>query len=70
MAAQLFAAIDVGSFKLELGIYEITAKNGLRQIDHLRHVIALGKNTYSTGKVSYELIDEMCRVLEEFVVRS
>lgn len=67
MAAQLFAAIDVGSFKLELGIYEITAKNGLRQIDHLRHVIALGKNTYSTGKVSYELIDEMCRVLEEFV---
>lgn len=67
MAAQLFAAIDVGSFKLELGIYEITAKNGLRQIDHLRHVIALGKNTYSTGKISYELIDEMCRILEEFV---
>lgn len=67
MAAQLFAAIDVGSYKLELGIYEITAKNGLRQIDHLRHVIALGKNTYSTGKISYELVDEMCRVLEEFL---
>lgn len=67
MAAQLFAAIDVGSFKLELGIYEITAKNGIRQVDHLRHVIALGKNTYSTGKISYELVDEMCRILEEFV---
>lgn len=67
MAAQLFAAIDVGSFKLELGIYEITAKSGLRQIDHLRHVIALGRNTYSTGKISYELIDEMCKVLEEFM---
>lgn len=67
MASQLFAAIDVGSFKLELGIYEITAKSGLRQIDHLRHVIALGRNTYSTGKISYELIDEMCRILEEFV---
>ena len=67
MAAQLFAAIDVGSFKLELGIYEITAKSGLKEIDHLRHVIALGKDTYSTGKISYELIDEMCRVLEEFM---
>ena len=66
MAAQLFAAIDVGSFKLELGIYEITPKNGLRQVEHLRHVIALGKNTYSTGKISYELVDEMCRILEEF----
>ncbi len=67
MATQLFAAIDVGSFKLELGIYEITAKNGLRQVDHLRHVIALGRNTYSTGKISYELVDEMCRILEKFV---
>ena len=66
MATQLFAAIDVGSFKLELGIYEITAKNGLRQVEHLRHVIALGKNTYSTGKISYELVDEMCRILGEF----
>lgn len=66
MAAQLFAAIDVGSFKLELGIYEITPKSGLRQVEHLRHVIALGKNTYSTGKISYELVDEMCRILEEF----
>ncbi len=66
MAAQLFAAIDVGSFKLELGIYEIVRKNGLRQVEHLRHVIALGKNTYSTGKISYELVDEMCRILEEF----
>lgn len=66
MSVQLFAAIDVGSFKLELGIYEITAKNGLRQVDHLRHVIALGKNTYSTGKISYELVEEMCRILEEF----
>ena len=66
MAAQLFAAIDVGSFKLELGIYEITSKNGLRQVEHLRHVIALGKNTYSTGKISYKLVDEMCRILEEF----
>jgi len=66
MASQLFAAIDVGSFKLELGIYEITAKNGLRQVEHLRHVIALGKNTYSTGKISYELVDEMCRILGDF----
>ncbi len=66
MSVQLFAAIDVGSFKLELGIYEITAKNGMRQVEHLRHVIALGKNTYSTGKISYELVDEMCRILEDF----
>ena len=67
MAVRTFAAIDVGSFELELGIYEMTYKTGIRRIDHIRHVIALGKDTYSTGKISYELVEEMCQVLEEFV---
>ena len=66
MAVQLFAAIDVGSFELEMGIYEISSKSGLRQVDHIRHVIPLGKETYSEGKIRYELVDEMCRVLKEF----
>ena len=58
MAVRTFAAIDVGSFELELGIYEMTYKTGIRRIDHVRHVIALGKDTYSTGKISYELVEE------------
>lgn len=66
MATRLFAAIDVGSFELELGIYEVTSKNELRQVDHLQHIIPLGRDTYNTGKISYQLVDEMCRVLEEF----
>lgn len=66
MAIKLFAAIDVGSFELELGIYEVVPKTGIRRIDHVRHVIALGKDTYNNGKLSYELVDEMCHVLKEF----
>ena len=66
MAVHLFAAIDVGSFELEMGIYETTSRNELREIDHLRHVISLGRDTYHTGKISYHLVDEMCQVLEEF----
>lgn len=66
MATHLFAAIDVGSFELELGIYEVTSKNELRQVEHLQHIIPLGRDTYNNGKISYRLVDEMCRVLEEF----
>ena len=66
MATHIFAAIDVGSFELELCIYEVSSKNEMQQIDHLRHVIPLGKDTYRTGKISYRLVDEMCRVLGEF----
>ena len=68
MAIQTFAAIDVGSFEVELGIYEISNKNGIRPIDHVRHVIALGKDTFSTGKISYDLVEELCQVLKDFSV--
>lgn len=32
MAIKTFAAIDVGSFELELGIYEISGKYGIRKL--------------------------------------
>ena len=54
MAVRMFAAIDVGSFALELGIYEISDK-GIKSIDHVRHMIALGSDTFSEGKISYDL---------------
>ena len=66
MAAQVFAAIDVGSFELEMGIYELSGKNGIRKLDHIRHVIALGRDTYNTGKISYKMTEELCQVLEDF----
>jgi len=66
VAIRTFAAIDVGSFELEMGIYEMSYKTGIRRVDHIRHVIALGKDTYSGGKISYGLVEEMCQVLGEF----
>ena len=33
MAVRMFAAIDVGSFALELGIYEISDKTGIRNVE-------------------------------------
>ena len=67
MASHTFAAIDVGSFELELGIYEITGKNRIKKVDHVRHLIDLGRETYQTGKISYEMVDEICNVLSGFV---
>lgn len=66
MVIRTFAAIDVGSFELDLGIYEISAKHGIRELDHLRQALALGKDTYNDGKISYELLEEMCSVLNRF----
>ncbi len=62
-----FAAIDVGSYELSMKIFEFSPKIGIREIDHIRHRIDLGNDTFATGKISYEKVDELCRVLREFV---
>ena len=47
MAIKTFAAIEVGSSKLEMKIYEISKKLGFRELDHVRYMIALGVDTYT-----------------------
>jgi exopolyphosphatase/guanosine-5'-triphosphate,3'-diphosphate pyrophosphatase len=63
---KIFAAIDVGSYEVAIKIFEISEKNGLKQIDHIRHRIELGTDTYHTGKISVERMDELCGILSEF----
>jgi len=61
-----FAAIDVGSYELRMKIFEFSGKNRMRQIDHVRHRIDLGTDTYRTGKLRYEKVEELCKVLKEY----
>lgn len=66
MAIKTFAAIDVGSYELAMKIFELSPKNGMREIDNIRYRIELGTDTYATGKISYARVDELCRILSEF----
>lgn len=66
MATKMLAAIDVGSFVLSMKIFEISTSKGIRQIDHIRYRIDLGTDTYTSGKVTNERADELCRILKEF----
>ncbi|MCR5743043.1 MAG: HD domain-containing protein [Lachnospiraceae bacterium] len=66
MALQLFAAVDIGSFELELSIFEAVSGK-IRCVERQRHVIALGSDTYQTGVISHELLDELCDTLNHFV---
>lgn len=66
MAVTLFAAIDVGSYELELTIYEISPKKGIVQLERVRKVIGLGRDTYDRGIISYDRVDEMCKLLLRF----
>lgn len=66
MSVKTFAAIDVGSYELSMKIFEVSKARGMREIDHIRHSIDMGTETYSTGKLSYGRMEELCRVLKEY----
>ncbi len=66
MSIKTFAAIDVGSFELSMKIFEFSRKNNMREIDSIRQRLDLGSDTYATGKISKEKVDELCRTLKEF----
>lgn len=65
MAVHLFGAIDVGSYVYEMKIFELSRKNGIRQIDNIRHMIDLGTDTYHSGRVSRVHMAELKRILSE-----
>lgn len=65
MKGKMFAAIDVGSYELNLKIFDVTA-NGMSQVDEVRYRLDLGSDTYAKGKIENERVDELCRILKEF----
>ncbi|WP_026508840.1 Ppx/GppA phosphatase family protein [Butyrivibrio sp. MC2013] len=62
----VFSAIHVGSYELSMKIYEISKKSGIKTLDHIRHRIDLGTETYATGTISTRHVNELSRLLLEF----
>lgn len=66
MAFTTFAAIDAGSNELSLKIFQISKKDGIQELDYVRHAIESGSDSYKYKKIRYELVNEMCEVLIQF----
>ena len=66
MTEEVFAAIDVGSYEMALKIFELSDKRGVKELDHVRHRMDLGSETYATGKIGSRHVDEMIKILNEF----
>lgn len=61
-----FVAIEIGSYEISMKVFELSKKNGMKEIDYIRHRIELGKEVYAVGAIGHEQIDELCDVLYEF----
>lgn len=67
MQIQTFAAIDIGSYEVEMKVFELSSRRGMREIDCIRRKLELGKDTFATGKVSVEKLEDLCELLESFL---
>jgi exopolyphosphatase/guanosine-5'-triphosphate,3'-diphosphate pyrophosphatase len=66
MSVKTFAAIDVGSFEIAMKIFSFSSRGAMQEVDYIRRQLDLGSDTYASGKISYEKLDELSRVLKEF----
>lgn len=48
-------------------IFELSSKYGMREITYVRHRIDLGRDAYTTGRISTEVMDELCVILTDFM---
>lgn len=60
---KLFAAIYIGSYEVSLKIFEMAARKSIREIDHVRARLEIGKDSYQKGYIGYELMEELSSIL-------
>lgn len=60
------SAIDIGSYSLKMRIVEVDEVGNCKLLDRVTKPAALGRDTFSTGKVSYETVEHICEILTGF----
>ena len=65
--ATLFAVIDIGSGQVGLKIAQLSLPSGkLTILEEVTKTIPLGRDTFSTGRISPNMLDQLCQALNGF----
>ena len=60
------AVIDVGSNELRLKIAE-SVRGKFKYIENLTYPLSLGRDTFDTGKISFEKVEKTCAIIKNFL---
>ncbi len=63
---KLYAAIDVGSHEIQLKIAELAKDEVPQVIENMRRTLAIGTDTYMSGRISQPLLTECLGILNGF----
>ena len=56
MAAVRMAVMEIGAQDVIMKVYEIAPRKGMQVIDCLRRMVPVGKDTYSEGRISTQVL--------------
>ena len=62
----VMSAIDIGSYSLKMKMVEIDEVGNIRLLERVSKSAALGKDSFSEGKVSFETVENICEILKGF----
>lgn len=60
------AGVDLGSGSIRMKIVQQTEQGEMTVLENVVRTVAVGRDTFSTGRISMEMADEICRVLLGF----
>ena len=66
MIITTYAAIEIGSTQASMKIFEVSRKNGIRELEYLRCPLEVGADTYSLGRISHSVANRLCNILIGF----
>lgn len=66
MKVHTVAAIDIGSSAIRMKIAELKENGKIEVIEDIRHNSNLGRDTFSSGMISAESVNNVCDVLNRF----
>ncbi len=63
---EVYAVIDIGSNEVRFRVAQ-SGKSHLKYLESLSYPIALGRDTFDTGKISFEKTEKTCEIIKNFL---
>lgn len=62
----IFAAVDIGSYSMKMKIAEVNQDGVITTLETPKRYINLGKDTFTTGRIRHEQVEDICSILKSF----
>lgn len=66
MKKVIFAAIYIRSYETGMKIFELSGRSGMKELNSIVNHLELGADAFTKEKISQEMIDRLCKTLNDF----